>query len=87
MDKLFSADSRPGRLHGVWLIGPDRNLEPVPFREETVAGEHRVYLESSDIDVAEARARTRAGRFGTPRATRPSGLADPSPEGLTEGPK
>lgn len=76
MDKLLLADSRPGLMHGVWLIGPDQSLEPVPFCEETVAGEHRVYLASEDIDAAEARARTRSGRFGTPRASRPSGLAD-----------
>jgi hypothetical protein len=83
MEELLLKDTRPGRLHGVWLIGPDSSLEPIPFREETVAGEHRVYLEREDVDDAESRARTRAGRFGTPRASRPSALADPSGEGLT----
>lgn len=82
MEELLFADPRPGRMHGVWLIGSDSQLEPLPFSEDTVAGEHRVYVNREDVNTAESRARTRAGRFGTPRATRPSALADPSDEGL-----
>lgn len=81
MVEPLSGDERPSRLHGVWLIGPDKSLEPLSFEEETVDGERRVYIASGDIDGAEVRARVKAGRFGTPRPSRPSGLAEsPSPE-------